>query len=117
MKYMLLIYGNENADGPQPGSPEFEAYMGEYFAFTEKVQKAGKYIAGEALQPTTTATSVLVRKSKTQSMDGPFAETKEQLGGFYILDCKDLDEAIALAAEIPDARTGTVEIRPVMDLG
>jgi hypothetical protein len=91
--------------------------MGEYFAFTEKVRKAGKFIAGEALQPTATATSVRVRKSKTQSMDGPFAETKEQLGGFYILDCKDLDEAIAFAAEIPDARTGTVEIRPVIEFG
>ncbi|MFN0192604.1 MAG: YciI family protein [Aestuariivirga sp.] len=114
MKYMLLIYGSEAAASPAPGTPEFDAYLGEYQAFTETVQKAGKYGGGEALQPTSTATSVRVRKGKTETMDGPFAETKEQLGGFYILDCKNLDEAIAYAAKIPDARTGTVEVRPIM---
>lgn len=116
MKYMLLIYGNENS-GPVPGTPEFDAYLGEYQSFTDEVQKAGKLVGGEALQPTSTSTSVRVRKSRTETMDGPFAETKEQLGGYYILDCKDLDEAIAYAAKIPDARTGTVEVRPVMVFG
>ena len=114
MKYMILIYGSEAAGGPEFGTPEFNAYLGEYQALTENVQQAGKFIASEALQPTSTATSVRVRKGKTETMDGPFAETKEQLGGFYLLDCKDLDEAIAYAAKIPDARTGTVEVRPVM---
>jgi len=113
MKYMILIYGSE-AGGIAEGTPEFDAYMGEYQTFTDDVQKAGKCVASEALQPVSTATSVRVRKGKTETMDGPFAETKEQLGGFYILDCKDLDEAIAYAAKIPDARTGTVEVRPVM---
>lgn len=117
MKYMLLIYGNENAPGPVPGTPEFDAYIGEYQAFTDTVQKAGIFLGGDALNPTSTATSVRVRKGKTESMDGPFAETKEQLGGFYLLECKDIDEAIAYAAQIPDARTGTVEIRPVMVFG
>ena len=113
MKYMLLIYGAENG-GPEFGTPEFDAYMGEYQAVTDDVTKAGKLLASEALQPTSTATAVRVRKGNIQKMDGPFAETKEQLGGFYLLECKDLDEAIAYAARIPDARTGTVEVRPIM---
>ncbi len=116
MKYMLLIYGNEKS-GIAYGTPEFDAYLGEYRSFTEDVRRGGQFISGEALNPVSTATSVRVRKGKTESMDGPFAETKEQLGGFYILDCKDLDEAIAFAAKIPDARTGTVEVRPVMEFG
>jgi hypothetical protein len=116
MKYMLLIYGSEKS-GPTYGTPEFDAYLGEYQSFTDSVKGSGKYIGGEALNPVSTATSVRVRKGKTESMDGPFAETKGQLGGFYILDCKDLDEAIAFAAKIPDARTGTVEVRPVMVFG
>lgn len=114
MKYMLLIYGNEAA-GPSPGTPEFDAYLGQYMAFTEETQKKGAFVAGEALLPTPTATTVRVRKSKTETMDGPFAETKEQLGGFYILNCADLNEAIAWAAKIPDASNGTVEIRPIME--
>ncbi len=117
MKYMLLIYGNESAPSPAPGTPEFGAYLGAYQSFTENVKKAGKFHGGEALNPTSTATSVRVRKGQTETMDGPFAETKEQLGGYYILDCKDLDEAIAYAAKIPDARNGTVEIRPIMVFG
>ncbi len=116
MKYMLLIYGNETG-GPAPGTPEFGAYMGEYISFTDEVKKAGAYIGGEALNPVSTATAVRVRRGKTETMDGPFAETKEQLGGYYILECKDIDEAIAYAAKIPDARTGTVEVRPIMVFG
>ncbi len=115
MKYMLLIYGNE-ATGIMPDSPEFGPYMGGYKAATDTYVKDGVMVAGDALEPTMAATSVKVRAGKTQTMDGPFAETKEQLGGFYILDCKNLDEAIRYAAMIPDAKTGTVEIRPVMDL-
>ncbi len=113
MKYMLLIYGSETA-GPNPGTPEFDAYLGQYMAFTEETQQKRAYLGGEALMPTPAATTVRVRKGKTETMDGPFAETKEQLGGFYILDCADLNEAIAWAAKIPDARNGAVEIRPVM---
>jgi hypothetical protein len=116
MKYMLLIYGSEKS-GIAYGTPEFDAYLGEYRRFTEAARRGGQFISGEALNPVSTATSVRVRKGKTESMDGPFAETKEQLGGFYILDCKDLDEAIAFAAKIPDARTGTVEVRPLMVFG
>jgi hypothetical protein len=114
MKYMILLYGSEAAGVPETGSPEFDAYLGEYQTFTDDVAAAGKLLASEALQPVATATSVRVRKGRTETMDGPFAETKEQLGGFYLLDCKDLDEALAYAARIPDARTGTVEVRPVM---
>ncbi|MCC0029616.1 MAG: YciI family protein [Brucellaceae bacterium] len=115
MKYMLLIYGDEKA-GPEFGSPEFGPYMGAYKAATETYVKDGVMVAGEALEPVATATSVRVRGGRTETMDGPYAETKEQLGGFYILDCKNLDEAIRYAAMIPDAANGTVEIRPVMDL-
>jgi hypothetical protein len=115
MKYMLLIYGDESK-GMAPDSPDFGPYMAGYQKATTTYQKDGVMVAGEALHPTATATTVRVRKGKTQSMDGPFAETKEQLGGYYLLDCKNLDEAIRYAAMIPDAATGTVEIRPVMDL-
>lgn len=116
MKYMILIYGSEASGSPEPGTPEFDTYMGEYQSFTDDVIAAGKMLASEALMPVATATSVRVRKGRTETMDGPFAETKEQLGGFYLLECANLDEAIAYAARIPDARTGTVEVRPVMVL-
>lgn len=115
MKYMLLIYGNEK-DGPDFGSPEFGPYMAAYQAATETYVKDKVMVAGEALQPVATATCVRVRGKKTETMDGPYAETKEQLGGFYLLDCPTLDDAIRYAAMIPDAATGTVEIRPLMDL-
>lgn len=116
MKYMALIYVAEGVS-PAYGSPEFGPHMGGYMKATERYKKDGAYVAGEALQPAATATSVRVRKGKTETMDGPFAETKEQLGGFYILDCANLDEAIAYASMIPDAALGTVEVRPVMNLG
>jgi hypothetical protein len=115
MKYMLLIYGNE-ASGISPESPEFGPYMAQYKVATDTFVNDGVMVTGDALEPTPTATSVRVRKGKTQTMDGPFAETKEQLGGFYILECKNLDEAIRYAEMIPDAASGTVEIRPVMNL-
>ncbi len=113
MKYMLLIYTNETAES-QASEAEQEQVMGEYYAFTNEVRERGMYAAGEALHPTSTATTVRVRDGRTLTTDGPFAETKEQLGGFYLLDCKDLDEAIATAAKIPGARYGCIEVRPVV---
>lgn len=116
MHYAMLIYTDEAQEAQVPPA-EMEAVMGQYFAFTEGVKTAGTYVAGEALQPTQTATTVRVREGATLTTDGPFAETREQLGGFYILNCKDLDEAITLAAKIPGAAVGSVEIRPIMVFG
>ena len=82
--------------------------------YTAGIRKKGNYIAGEALQPVATATTVRVKNGKTLTTDGPFAETREQLGGFFLVDAKDLDEAIALAAGIPGSRTGSIEVRPIM---
>ena len=113
MQYLLLIYSNEN-DEPRPDTPEGDAHYGAYMKFTEEVQSKKLMLGSNALQPVATATSVRVRDGKTQTTDGPFAETKEQLGGYYLLDCKDLDEAIEYAAKIPSARIGSVEIRPIM---
>ncbi|HXU69767.1 MAG TPA: YciI family protein [Polyangia bacterium] len=113
MQYMLLIYDNEKML-PSMNDKERNALMGEYFAFTEELKKSGKHIAGDALQPTSTATTVRVREGKRLTTDGPFAETKEQLGGYYLVNAKDLDEAMAWAAKIPGARFGSIEVRPVM---
>lgn len=113
MQYMCLIYSAEG-EGPQPGTPEFGAYMQGYNDFTTGVREDGSFVAGDALQSITTATTVTVRDGKTITTDGPFAETKEQLGGYYLLDCKDLDEAIAKAARIPTATHGRIEVRPVV---
>jgi hypothetical protein len=114
MKYLCLIYENEKAF--ETISPaEGEAIMTEYFTFTSDIQKNGKYVAGEALQPTQTATTVRVRNGKVSTTDGPFAETKEQLGGFYMIEAKDLNDAIQVAARIPGARYGSIEVRPIMD--
>jgi hypothetical protein len=113
MQYLLLIYAEESRD-PAPGTPEGDAFMNEYWAFTEEVKQRKLMLGSNALQPVSTATTVRVRDGKTETTDGPFAETKEQLGGYYLLDCKDLDEAIECAAKIPSARLGSIEIRPVM---
>ncbi len=115
MQYMCLIYSDEKNAGPKPGTPDFEALMGSYFAFNDEVRKAGVYVAGDALMDTDTATTVAVRDGKSHITDGPFAETKEQLGGYYLLDCKDLDQATAYAAKIPTAAYGRIEVRPVMN--
>lgn len=112
MKYMLLLYGSEERE-MEPA--ELDAIMDEYWAYDDMLREKGHLIAGEALQPTATATTVRVRNGATQTADGPFAETKEQLGGFYFLEAKDLDEAIALAARVPDARNGSIEVRPIME--
>jgi hypothetical protein len=114
MKYLCLIYENEKNWETMPQA-DSEAIMNEYFAFTEDTRKNGKYIAGEALQPTPTATTVRVRNGKISTTDGPFAETKEQLGGFYLIEAQDLNDAIQVAARIPSARLGAIEVRPVVD--
>ena len=116
MQYLLLIYDAEPKPGdPPPPAEVFAEVMAGYNAFTQEVRDRGVMQAGEALEPTSTATSVRVRDGRPVVTDGPFAETKEALGGFYLLDCKDLDEAIELAAKIPAAKTGTIEIRPIWD--
>lgn len=112
MQYLLLIYEDEKALEERDEHARGEI-MAEYYAFTGSVREAGQYVAADALQPTTTATSVRVRDGKTLTTDGPFAETKEQLGGFYLIEASDLDEAISTASRIPSARFGTIEVRPI----
>jgi hypothetical protein len=114
MRYLCLIYENEKAWETIPAA-ESEAIMNEYFQFTDDIRKNGKYIAGEALQPTASSTTVRVRNGKVSTTDGPFAETKEQLGGFYLIEATDLNDAIQVASRIPSARLGSIEIRPVVD--
>jgi hypothetical protein len=113
MKYLLLIYENE-ADFVNVSEAEQGKIFQEYMDYTIGIRKSGNYISGEALQPIATATTVRQRNGKTLTTDGPFAETKEQLGGFYLVDAKDLDEAIKLASGIPAVRTGSIEVRPIM---
>lgn len=116
MKYLCLIYDEEKKlDAMSP--PESEAFMGEYFAFTDDIRRNGHYVAGEALQPVKTATTVRLRGGQIVTTDGPFAETTEQLGGFYLIEARDLNEAIQVAARIPSARIGSIEVRPVLDFG
>jgi hypothetical protein len=115
MRYALLICGDETA--MEAVSPEeAQASMAKYVAFGEEMTKRGVLQGGERLRPTTDATSVQVREGEVLTSDGPFAETKEQIGGFYLVDCKDLDEAIEVASKIPGARTGTIEVRPIWDM-
>src|SRR5713226_6143020 len=113
MQYMLLIYSNEKT---RLSPPEESKMMQEYMAFTQDIVKTGKFKAGDRLESTANATTVQVRNGKTVTTDGPFAETREQLGGYYIVEAKDLDEALAIAARIPGARHGSVEVRPVMQM-
>src|SRR3978361_925948 len=115
MQYMLLIYANE--EGLKSAAPgEREAMFKAYGDFTQSIIKAGNMKAGDALEPTATATTVRVRDGKTLSTDGPFAETKEQLGGYYLVEAKDLDEATKIAARIPSARLGSIAVAPVMPM-
>jgi hypothetical protein len=116
MKYLCLIYDDEKKWGTMT-KDQIDAMMAEYGAFTEGIKKSGQYIGGEPLQPTQTASTVRVRNGKVSATDGPFAETKEQLGGFYLIDAKDLNEAIQVASHIPSARTGSIEVRPIMVYG
>jgi hypothetical protein len=113
MKYLCLIYETEQ-NWAHYTKNQGDAMMAEYGTFTEDIQKSGHMIGGEALQPTNTATTVRVRNGKVSTTDGPFAETKEQLGGYYLIEGKDLNDAIQVAARIPGAKTGAVEVRPVM---
>ena len=112
VKYLCLIYDDESKWGTMPQA-EAEAMMGEYFAFTEGIKKSGHYVAGEALKPVNTATTVRMRNGKMSTTDGPFAETKEQLGGFYMIEARDLNDALQVASRIPSARFGSIEVRPV----
>ena len=113
MQYLLLIYRNE-AELKQMSPADRQAMHEEYGVFTQAIVQSGHFKAGDGLQPTTTATTVRVRDGKTLTTDGPFAETREHLGGYYLVEAKDLDTAIALAARIPGARDGSIEVRPVM---
>ena len=113
MKYLLLIYENE-AQWAGVSQAEQGKIFEEYMVYTKDIRKKGHYLGGEALQPVSTATTVKVKDGKTLATDGPFAETREQLGGFYLVEAKDLDEAIALAARIPASRTGSIEVRPIL---
>ena len=113
-KYAALLYRRE-AEQPEQGSPASQQLYQAWGAFNQGVAEAGVMSSGTGLQPSATATSVRVRNGKTMITDGPFAETREQLGGVLIFDCKDLDEAIMWASKVPDAQTGCVELRPVWE--
>ena len=115
MKYMLLIHHEENG-WEKLTEAERKAIYGEYRKFTEDIIASGNYVAGDELRPTTTATSVRVREGKRLVTDGPFAETREQLGGYYLIEAHDLDEAMKIAERVPVAKHGTVEIRPVLEI-
>jgi hypothetical protein len=112
MKYMLLIHDDERSWGTM-SEAERQQIMAEYRRFTDEIRASGHFQAGSQLQPTSTATSVRIRHGKRLVTDGPFAETQEQLGGYYLVEAKDLDEAITLAARLPSARMGTIEVRPL----
>jgi len=112
MQYLLLIYGVESHWDTLPEGERQSIYK-EFMALSEDLRKTGKYIGGNELQPTSTATTVRIRNGKKNVTDGPFAETKEQLGGYYLVEARDLDEAIELAARIPSGRWGSIEVRPI----
>jgi hypothetical protein len=115
MRYLLMICTDESAD--VASSPEEQtATMAEYGVFMEEMGRRGVLQGGERLRPTTDATTVRVRDGETVTSDGPFAETKEQVGGYYVVDCKDLDEAIEVAAKIPGAKFGSIEVRPIWEM-
>ena len=113
MQYILLIYSSDEM-WENKSADEINQIMGEYNAFTESIVKSGNFKAGEELQPATAATTVRVRNGKPQLTDGPFAETREQLGGFYLIEADNLDQATQIASRIPSAREGCVEVRPIM---
>ena len=115
MKYMLLIYDDEKV-WSKFSEAERRKLFGEYMQFGEQIRSSGNHLAGAPLQPTSTASSVRVREGKRLVTDGPFAETREQLGGYYLVEAKNLDEAIGIAARIPSARLGTIEVRPVLEM-
>ena len=114
MKYLCLIYADEAA-WPKMHKAEAEQWLGEYFAFGDAIKQSGHYVGSNALEPTNTATTVRVRNGKVSTTDGPFVETKEQLGGYYLIEAKDLNDAIQVASRIPGARHGSVEVRPIRE--
>jgi hypothetical protein len=115
MKYMLLIYDNEKDLMAMP-EEAMQKLLNDYFKFTDEIKASGHYISADPLQPVHTATTVRIRNDKMTMTDGPFAETREQLGGYYLIEAKDLDEAAKIAARIPSARIGSIEVRPVQIL-
>jgi hypothetical protein len=116
MRYAILLYDENTANPAPPEDPvAFGQVMEEWNRYTEMLKERGVHAGGEALQPVTTATTVRIKDGRTMTTDGPFAETKEALGGFYLIDAKDLDEALQLAAACPGAKYGTVEVRPIVD--
>ena len=115
MQYLLMLYVNEAA-WPKLTKAEQEQGMAAYMAYTEALTKAGALVRGNRLRPSAAATTVRIANGKSQVLDGPYADSKEQLGGYYIIDVASLDEAIAVAGRHPGARLGTVEIRPIMEL-
>jgi hypothetical protein len=116
MRYMCLLYGEPNS-GPAPGTPEFGEMLDEFQSSTQAMADSGVLVDSSPLQPVQSATTVRVRDGNPELSDGPFAEIKEQLGGYYILDCDDLDTAVRWAATIPSAKYGSVEVRPLMVMG
>ncbi|HEV7633973.1 MAG TPA: YciI family protein [Bradyrhizobium sp.] len=112
MQYLLMIYRNE-AEHDKMDAAAGKKMMDEYGAFTQSIIQSGNFKAGDRLQPATTATTVRVREGKTLTTDGPFAETREQLGGYYLIEARDLDAALGIAARIPGARYGSIEVRPI----
>lgn len=114
MQYLLLIYDDPNV-WARMSDAERAAYHQDYVKFTQDIKDSGHHRGGDALHPVTTATTVRVRNGSVQTTDGPFAETKEHLGGYYLIEAKDLDEANKIAARIPSARVGSIEVRPIRD--
>jgi hypothetical protein len=112
MQYLLMIYRNE-AEMNAMSAAEGQKMMKEYETFTQSIIQSGNFKAGDRLQPVSTATTVRVRDGKILTTDGPFAETREQLGGYYLVEAKDLDTALGIAARIPGARVGSIEVRPI----
>jgi hypothetical protein len=110
VKYMLLIY---NCDRPEPGDPGFAEALARVNAFADECRRRGAFVAGDPLLPESTATTVSVREGRTLMTDGPFVETHEHLGGYYIFECRNLDEALELAALCPMAADGSIEVRPI----
>ena len=116
MQYMLLIYDDESKWGTMPEAEQGRV-MKEFRDFTEAIVKSGHYRAGDQLQSIATATTLKAKDGKVLMTDGPYAETREQLGGYYLVEAKDLDDAIRVAAGIPSARTGSIEVRPILSMG
>jgi hypothetical protein len=114
MKYLCLIYDEEAKFGTM-SKADGDALMQDYFTFTKEIRASGHYLGGNDLQPTRSATTIRVRNGRLSTTDGPFAETKEQLGGYYLVEAKDLNEAVQIAARIPSAKRGSIEVRPIQE--